>query len=595
MRSGWCRCLGLGRGLAGMLLLGMALPAAAAAAAEAGLAAPAAAGAAATGPMPAGPAPAGSAALGPSFDCGRATRAIEKVICSDAGLAAEDRRLAEVFAEARREKEEPIATDGVSLLDEQRKWLAERDECADDDAVRCLLGRYHSRAMELWAAMPFVLHVRVPLKAADEERLIGLFHWMSADDLNTVTQDDNDEALSAASCRFFERFPREAEVVFAANSYSSRDAWTPICHTIDVAERLPAMDRLVHLLASIEAGSRECGGTIYYGHQRDQLVTRILAVVDVHPDLAAYDQERRHDAADEEKELGYHPDVAHWGLQGLWQKRRYAELRRAVAVARPALAADYQKRFGLAAAAADRVADYYIGKLTDKYTRISGASSTLEYYSLCYTRQDLDGYLRSGKMPARECPYHEDAEPGRPAALRRLLGLAIVNDYPLAVVKRLLAAGASVNPPAPPAQRESRESLLMLAAARADVIGVLLGAGANPNAANAFGKTALMYAAQERNAAGVRRLLAAGAEVDAATTTMEFCGPHITGRTALMYAARRGAPEVVRMLLAAHADAGRSDSAGRNAAAHAAANRSLAPAERQKLVAMLAVPGAGKP
>ena len=556
-----------------MLLLGAVLHAAA----EAGTAAPGAvaAEAVASGPAQAGAAPAGTA--------------IEKVIGSDAGLAAEDRRLAAVFAEAQQEKEGPIDADGVSLLDDQRRWLASLDECAGDDTVHCLLERYHNRAKELWGAMPFVLEVRAPLKAADQERLIGLFHWMTADDLNTVTQDDNSEALSEASCRFFERFPREAAVLFAANNYSSRDAWTPICHTIEVGERVPAMGRLVDVLAIIEAGSRECGGTMYFGHQRDQLVTRILAVVDVHPDLAAYDSERRHD---DEKELGYHPDVAHWGLQGLWQKRRYAELEQAIAVAKTALAADYRRRFGLGAAEAGRVADYYVGNLIDKYTRSSGASSTFDYYSLCYTREDLDGYLRSGKVPAKECPNREYAEPGEPAVLRRLLGLAIVNDYPLAVVKRLLAEGAGVNPPA---QRESRESLLMLAAARADVIGALLGAGANPNETNDFGKTALMYAAQEGNGEGVRRLLAAGAEVDAATTTRGICGPQIIGRTALMYAARQGTPEVVRMLLAAHADVKRADSASRNAAAYAAANRSLPPAERQKLVATLAVQGGGRP
>jgi uncharacterized protein len=70
------------------------------------------------GPTQAGAAPAGTA--------------IGKVIGSDAGLAAEDRRLAAVFAEAQREKERPIDADGVSLLDDQRKWLAGLDECASD-------------------------------------------------------------------------------------------------------------------------------------------------------------------------------------------------------------------------------------------------------------------------------------------------------------------------------------------------------------------------------------------------------------------------------------------------------------------------------
>ncbi|HEY6322501.1 MAG TPA: lysozyme inhibitor LprI family protein, partial [Thermoanaerobaculia bacterium] len=75
----------------------------------------------------------------PSFSCGQATQWFEKTICSDPELAALDRRLALVFAEAKRE----LAPRTGELLTAQRAWLRRREECrtvGKVNQVGCLWG-----------------------------------------------------------------------------------------------------------------------------------------------------------------------------------------------------------------------------------------------------------------------------------------------------------------------------------------------------------------------------------------------------------------------------------------------------------------------
>jgi len=76
--------------------------------------------------------------VGASFDCAKASTAIEKMICSDAELSDLDGRLAQGYRSALERAASPDAAKAA-----QRAWLtAERNRCAD---VACLKAAYRRR------------------------------------------------------------------------------------------------------------------------------------------------------------------------------------------------------------------------------------------------------------------------------------------------------------------------------------------------------------------------------------------------------------------------------------------------------------------
>jgi uncharacterized protein len=78
-----------------------------------------------------------------SFDCAKASTAVEKLICSDAKLSELDTRLAQAYRQA-------LATPAVAqrVKPDQRRWLAERNKCTD---VACLTTAYQKRLADLAA------------------------------------------------------------------------------------------------------------------------------------------------------------------------------------------------------------------------------------------------------------------------------------------------------------------------------------------------------------------------------------------------------------------------------------------------------------
>lgn len=87
----------------------------------------------------------------PGFDCAKAGSAVDRLICSDEGLAKQDRALAEQYEQLHR----TLTPEGFAVLRTgQRNWLASRSRCAakdvtHDQGVQCLGSMYTDRANDL--------------------------------------------------------------------------------------------------------------------------------------------------------------------------------------------------------------------------------------------------------------------------------------------------------------------------------------------------------------------------------------------------------------------------------------------------------------
>jgi uncharacterized protein YecT (DUF1311 family) len=89
----------------------------------------------------------------PGFDCASSGSAVDRLICSDPGLAGQDRELAERYAELGR----TVSAQGLAILrSNQRRWLASRSDCVSDRVGKdqrdaCMSQRYTERIGELQA------------------------------------------------------------------------------------------------------------------------------------------------------------------------------------------------------------------------------------------------------------------------------------------------------------------------------------------------------------------------------------------------------------------------------------------------------------
>lgn len=83
----------------------------------------------------------------PSFDCRRATHAVERMICKDGELADLDHALAALYD---RVLARTPARQQADLKAEQRRWIGERNDCRTaSDARGCVKSAYETRIDEL--------------------------------------------------------------------------------------------------------------------------------------------------------------------------------------------------------------------------------------------------------------------------------------------------------------------------------------------------------------------------------------------------------------------------------------------------------------
>ncbi len=88
-----------------------------------------------------------ASAASPSFNCAKASSTVEKLICSDPGLAELDRSLASLYGTVL--KNTP-AGEQKMLKAEQRGWVKGRDDCWKSDDLRdCVASEYRLRINQL--------------------------------------------------------------------------------------------------------------------------------------------------------------------------------------------------------------------------------------------------------------------------------------------------------------------------------------------------------------------------------------------------------------------------------------------------------------
>lgn len=114
-----------------------------------------------------------------SFDCGKASTKVEKLICTDAGLSGLDDRIAKNYADLL--KTYPVP-DALKLR--QKQWLTRRNTCEQDDVdesiTKCLKESYEQRLQEIDGLVKADLPCpELPLIKNESEKAQCLKRWLA--------------------------------------------------------------------------------------------------------------------------------------------------------------------------------------------------------------------------------------------------------------------------------------------------------------------------------------------------------------------------------------------------------------------------------
>lgn len=139
------------------------------------------------------------------------------------------------------------------------------------------------------------------------------------------------------------------------------------------------------------------------------------------------------------------------------------------------------------------------------------------------------------------------------------------------------------------AEEINKKGYLLASVESLPITKILLKVGADPNAQNRFGKTALMYAAHMNRPDVMEELLKYKADMKAVTQPINECDTKIerSGRTALMYAAENAHPSSMALLVKWGADIKTKDSQGNDVQYYLLKNSLLTPSERRMPFAKL--------
>jgi len=119
-----------------------------------------------------------------SFDCRKATTAVEKSVCADPRLQQLDTEVAQNYRKALKQV---VAEGEKQLVAAQREWVAERNRTCATGANDCLAAKYHERSDALVALLARTSEENPEIDVADPAALFG--SW-------TVSTDTHDAAAS---------------------------------------------------------------------------------------------------------------------------------------------------------------------------------------------------------------------------------------------------------------------------------------------------------------------------------------------------------------------------------------------------------------
>lgn len=510
-------------------------------------------------------------------DCDRPGSELASVICSSDELIMLEQEMAASYSHALKAVQAtPLLKQ--ALQEKQQHWfqgMGERcirlkKEVSDirEQQLSCIRTQYRDRLVVL--NRPDISRPLTETKVLNMAAYLG---DKTCADVSRIGEVENPAALREFSCQYFKVDPKMAANLFGVCREAGQFA--PVC---DVSPHTDSIAGIGKYLTQLEymRGDSTCTESVKSSHYRSAKIDELLMLNDDNVDPAAL---KRLDLFDETQPLNPAAEqIAHWARQGLWEKTQYATLKRLRDAAELGLADFYIKKFGWPEAKAHHVAQYYVIYLADDYLGMTNISFTENLAMRKKDLGDLDAYLHGdAQIQAR----YKDK-------LGYFLRLAVVNDYPLDVIRKLLDSGAPVNG----GGKGNTDTPLMQAVVRPDVVKLLLERGANVNAQNSFGKTPLMYAIEYNNKDVINLLIMHKPDVALATFETEECGSNgfsleAGGRTALMYAAWYSKPSIIKELIAYGADVNAKDSEGDTSFEYLDRNTSLSSEERTAAEVML--------
>jgi hypothetical protein len=271
--------------------------------------------------------------------------------------------------------------------------------------------------------------------------------------------------------------------------------------------------------------------------------------------------------------------IAQWGFDSLSRFRLARDFESGERAALAALARYYEHSFGVSnskAAASAAVDNIIAASFVVRGTRGPDRNysvSTLETEADAVRRQ-VDDFVKGRSTDA----------PGRDVFRSALL----IGISPTAV-EAFIKAGTNLG-------GETKfgtlglEPMLFFALEHPDEVRALLDGGADINEGNAFGKTALMYAAHYDLADTVTLLLGRGADVTKRTNALNAAETLIQfdSRTALMYAAENASERVIRALIEAGSDTCAKDTGNRDVWSYVQRSRRLPNDDRARVALLIA-------